>query len=371
MLIGVPKEIKDYEYRVSISPNGVRELVYHGHQVIVEKDAGHDLGFEDGHYQDAGALVMERAVDIFDRADLIVKVKEPQLSECHMLKDSQLIFCYLHLAAESAMTNTLLESNCIAIAYETVTDANNQLPLLAPMSEVAGRLAVQAGASCLERSKQGRGVLLGGVPGVAAGKVTILGGGTVGTHAALIARGMGANVTLLERSVERIRELDMLFKGSVNVIFSTVDAIEEYVLQTDLLIGAILIPGASAPKVVSEALVKKMRRGAVIVDVAIDQGGCIETSEETTHGQPTFIKHEVVHYCVSNMPSTVARTATKALEHATLPYILDLANNGYRAALKGNKGFMNGLNIYRGRITHEEVAKALNHAYVPPATFLG
>ncbi len=370
MLIGVPKEVKDFEYRVSISPNGVRELVHHGHQVMVQKDAGHDLGFDDTIYQEAGALVVDTAQEVFDRAELVVKVKEPQLEECRMLGEGQILFTYLHLAAEPNIANALLESKCIAIAYETVTSSDGSLPLLAPMSEVAGRLATQVGASCLERPKKGRGVLLGGVSGVEPGHVVVLGGGVSGTQAAKIAVGMGAKVTILERSLSRIRQLEDLFDGRANVLFSTVDSIEASVIDADLVIGAVLIPGAAAPRVVSEALVANMKRGAVIVDIAIDQGGCIETSKPTTHTDPTYIQHEVVHYCVTNMPSCVARTSTSALENATLPYILDLADNGYRAALKDNKHFMNGLNVYRGRVTHEAVAKDLNHAYVPPSTFL-
>lgn len=371
MLVGVPKEIKDYEYRVSISPKGVRELVYHGHQVMVEKGAGRDIGFEDAHYQDSGALIMNNAVEIYDRAEMIVKVKEPQLSECKLLREGQILFGYLHLVAEPNITQALLNKNIIAIAYETVTDAAGNLPLLAPMSEVAGRIAVQVGASCLERPKQGKGVLLGGVPGVAPGKVVIIGGGTVGLQAAIIASGMQAHVTILERSMHRIRDLNHLFGSQVDVLFATVDTIEQQIASADLLIGAVLIPGAAAPKVVSEELVRRMQRGSVIVDVAIDQGGCIETSRLTTHGDPTFIEHGIIHYGVPNMPSLAARTATSALENATLPYILNLADNGYRAAMKADRHFMNGLNLYRGRVTHPEVARGLNHAYVPPTSFLG
>lgn len=371
MLIGVPKEIKNNEFRVSVSPNGVRELVFHGHQVVVQKDAGHGIGFDDSQYQEAGALILDTAEEVFERADMIIKVKEPQLSECSMLKEGQIIFCYLHLAAEPKIANALIESNCIAIAYETVTAANGTLPLLAPMSEVAGRVAVQAGAHCLERSKQGRGVLLGGVPGVAPGKVTIIGGGVVGTNAAIVAAGLGADVTILDRSIKKIRELDWKFGSKVRNIYSTVDAVEEYVTNADLVIGAVLVPGAAAPKIISEEMIKKMKRGAVFVDVAIDQGGCSQTSKPTTHDEPTFVVHGVVHYCVTNMPSAVARTATKALENSTLPYIISLADNGYRAALDDDRHFRDGLNIYRGRITHEAVANDLNHSYVPPSTFLG
>lgn len=371
MLIGIPKEIKNQEYRVSVSPSGVRELIYHGHQVIVEKNAGHAIGFDDIHYQTAGALVVDNAMEIFRRAEMIVKVKEPQPEECAMIQEGQIIFCYLHLAAVPKITNMLLKTNCIAIAYETVTREDGSLPLLAPMSEVAGRLAVQAGAHSLERARGGKGVLLGGVPGVASGKVAIIGGGVVGSNAALVAKGMGAHVTIIERSVNRIRELEQWLGNGVDVIFSTVEAIEENVRNADLVIGAVLIPGAVAPKVVTESMVKSMSRGSVIVDVAIDQGGCIETSRPTTHDEPVFIQHEVVHYCVTNMPSSAARTASRALENSTLPYIILLADKGYRSALKDNRHFRNGLNIYRGRITHEAVAQNLNHAYVPPSSFLG
>lgn len=371
MLIGIPKEVKNHEYRVSISPQGVRELVYHGHQVIVQKDAGHAIGFDDSQYQEAGALVVDSAAEVYERADLIVKVKEPQAEECQMIRDGQIIFSYMHLAAEPRISKLLIESGCIAIAYETVTASDGTLPLLAPMSEVAGRVAVQAGAHCLERSRGGRGVLLGGVPGVVAGKVVILGGGVVGTNSAIIAAGIGAEVVILDRSVKRIRELDWRFGSTVKSIYSTVDAIEEFVTQADLVIGAVLVPGAAAPKLITRDLVSRMKRGSVLVDVAIDQGGCSETSKPTTHTEPTYIVDDVVHYCVTNMPSAVARTASRALENSILPYVQALADNGYRTALNENKNFMSGLNIYRGRVTHEAVANDLNHAYVPPSTFLG
>ena len=370
MFVGIPKEIKDNEFRVSLSPRGVRELISHGHQVIVQKNAGHEIGFEDSQYSDVGALIAQDAKEVFDRAELIIKVKEPQLAECSLLRERQIIFSYLHLAAEPHITKALLESKCIAIAYETITSSKGDLPLLAPMSEVAGRVAVQAGASCLERTKQGRGVLLGGVPGVAPGNVVIIGGGTVGMHSAIIASGMGASVTLFERSMDRIRTLKAFFDHKVNVLYSTVDSLEAKVAEADLVIGAVLIPGDAAPKVVTEEMVKKMKRGAVIVDVAIDQGGCIETARPTTHSNPTYIEHGVVHYCVTNMPSAVARTASSALENATLPYIITLANAGYRHALTADDHFLNGLNVYRGHVTYEAVAKALNHAYVPATSLL-
>lgn len=371
MLIGIPKEIKNHEYRVSISPHGVRELIHNGHQVIIQKNAGHEIGFDDIQYLAVGALIANNAAEIYDRAELIVKVKEPQLEECQMIKDGQIIFCYLHLAADPKIAEQLINSNCIAIAYETVISADGSLPLLAPMSEVAGRMAIQAGAHCLEKTSGGRGVLLSGTPGVAAGKVVIIGGGVVGTNAATIAVGMGADVTILDRSVKRLRELELKFGHSTSNIYSTVDAIEEQVCKADLVIGAVLIPGAAAPKVITKELVMSMQRGAVIVDVAIDQGGCVQTSRPTTHAEPTFIEHNIVHYCVTNIPSAVARTATRALENSTLPYILALANKGYRAALKDDYNFRAGLNLCRGRVTHEAVAHELNHSYVPTITFLG
>jgi alanine dehydrogenase len=372
MLIGVPKEIKNHEYRVSISPRGVRELNYHGHQVIVQKDAGHEIGFDDVHYREAGAVIIETAAEIFERAEMIVKVKEPQLQECQMLKEGQILFTYLHLAAEPKIADALINSGCVAIAYETVTSDGGKLPLLAPMSEVAGRVSIQVGAHYLERENGGRGVLLGGAPGVEVGKVVIIGGGVVGSNSAIIAAGMGADVTIFDRSVDKIRELQWKF-GTKNIssLYASVDAIEEYVSHADLVIGAVLIPGASAPKVITRGLISKMQRGSVFVDVAIDQGGCSETSRPTTHADPTYIVDDVVHYCVTNIPSAVARTASKALENSTLPYILNLADNGYRTALKENVNFRNGLNLCRGRVTNEIVAIDLNHSYVPPMTFLG
>jgi alanine dehydrogenase len=370
MLIGIPKEIKNNEYRVSMSPLGVRELVYHGHRVLVQSEAGHAVNFDDSQYRAAGAVVVETLEEIYHQADMVVKVKEPQLEECSLIHDGQIIFSFLHLAAVPTITSALMERDCICIAYETVTAADGTLPLLAPMSEVAGRVAVQAGAHCLERGQGGSGVLLGGVPGVAAGKVTILGGGTVGMNAAITASGLGASVTILDRSIARIRELSWRFGKNVNVLFSTMESVEEHVINADLVIGAVLIPGAVAPKIVDRAMVKRMQRGSVVVDVAIDQGGCIETSRPTTYDNPTFVEEGVIHYCVTNMPSAVARTSTRALENATLPFILALADKGYRGALKEDLHFRKGLNIYRGRITHEAVANDLNHAYVPPSSFL-
>ncbi len=371
MLIGVPKELKNHEYRVGISPRGVRELLYHGHRVIVQKDAGTGIGFDDHQYQDAGALIIETPDEIYDQAEMIVKVKEPQIGECQMVKEGQILFTYLHLAAEPKIADALIDSGCIAIAYETVTDEFGNLPLLAPMSEIAGRVSAQVGAHCLERASGGRGTLLGGVPGVEPGNVVIIGGGVVGTNAAIIASGMGANVTILDRNINKIREIDARFDGRVRTIHSTMDSVEEYVSKADVVIGSVLIPGAAAPKIIDENLLSKMQTGSVIVDVAIDQGGCAASSKPTTHEDPTYIVDGVVHYCVTNMPSAVARTASKALENTTLPYIVALADEGYRSALKENPHFKNGLNLCRGRVTHEAVANDLNHAFVPPASFLG
>jgi alanine dehydrogenase len=371
MLIGIPKETKVHEYRVSTSPSGVKELVRHGHQVIVQSKAGHSIGFTDEMYHTAGALLVPTIDEVYARAEMVVKVKEPQPSEFSLIREGQVLFCYLHLAAEAELTNLLIKSGCIAIAYETVTLQNGSLPLLTPMSEVAGRVAVQVGAHYLEKAQGGRGVLLGGVPGVAPGKVTILGGGVVGLNAAQIAAGIGADVTILERSIDRIRTLEGRLKGRVRVVYTTRESIEEHVRESDLLIGAVLIPGGAAPKLVDELLVREMRHGSVIVDVAIDQGGCISTSKPTTHENPAFEYEGVIHYGVTNMPSAVAFSASRALENATLPYILALANKGFRTALREDTNFRNGLNIFRGRVVHEAVANALNHAYTPPKTLLG
>lgn len=371
MLIGIPKEIKPYEFRVSITPTGVRELGLHGHQCIVESNAGIGVGFTNDDYRNAGAWVADGASEVYSKADMIVKVKEPQLSETAMLQEGQIVFSYLHLAAASELTDMLLKSGCIAIAYETITSDDGSLPLLAPMSEVAGRVAIQTGVHLLEKKQGGRGVLLSGVPGVPPGKVTILGGGVVGLNAAVIAAGMGADVVVLERSIKRIRELEWLFGKQFSTLFVNSEAIEEHVMSADLVVGAVLIPGGVAPRLVTKELIAKMKKGAVIVDVAVDQGGCIETIKPTTHDNPTYEVDGVIHYGVTNMPSAVANTSTRALENATLPFIIELANSGYRNALRANEHFRNGLNIYRGRVTHEAVARDLNHAYTPPNSFLG
>lgn len=371
MLIGVPREIKTDENRVGLIPSSVRELVHHGHQVLVETHAGYGIGLDDELYSAAGAVIAETAEDVFAQADMIVKVKEPQAAECKMLRDGQILFTYLHLAPDLAQTKGLIESGAIAIAYETVTGARGGLPLLAPMSEVAGRMAIQAGAHCLEKAQGGSGTLLGGVPGVPAGNVVVIGGGVVGTNAARMAMGLEAKVTVIDRSLERLYELDMQFGPMLNTIYSTVDSIEEHVMTADLVVGAVLVPGAAAPKLVTDALVAKMRRGAVLVDVAIDQGGCFETSRPTTHRQPTYMVHDVVHYCVANMPGGVARTSTFALNNATLPFVLALANKGHRRALAEDRHLMEGLNVHRGEVTYKAVADAHGLEFKVPQEALG
>ncbi len=365
MIIGVLKEIKPQENRVGMVPSSVRELVSHGHQVLVEKDAGMGIGFHDEKYHKAGAEIVSTAAEIFKRAEMIVKVKEPQPEECKMLREGQILFTYLHLAPDPQQTDMLIKSGCIAIAYETVTDDARGLPLLSPMSEVAGRMSIQAGAHCLEKTQGGSGILLGGVPGVAAANVVVLGGGVVGTNAIRVAMGMEARVSVIDKSLKRLKELDFQFGSKLNTVYSTAEAIEQYVLNADLVVGAVLVPGAAAPRLVTRHMLKGMRRGSVVVDVAIDQGGCFETSRPTTHAEPTFVEEGVVHYCVANMPGGVPRTATFALNNATLPFICDLANKGYKRALLENPHLLNGLNVYRGKVTYEAVATACGHAYTP------
>lgn len=371
MLIGVPKECKVREYRVGLTPSGVQELVAHGHQVVVETLAGHAIGFDDGDYGAAGAEIVTTPEQVFARADMIVKVKEPQPHEWVQLRPGQVLFTYLHLAPDPDQARGLVDSGCTAIAYETVTDDRGGLPLLAPMSEVAGRMAIQAGARALEMTKGGRGVLLAGVPGVAPGKVVVLGGGVVGTNAARMAVGLGAQVVIIERSLARLKELDTLFGGRVVTLAASQSNIEREVCSADLVIGAVLVPGAAAPRLVTRAMLEKMPRGAVLVDVAIDQGGCFETSHPTTHDDPTYIVNGVVHYCVANMPGGVARTSTLALNNATLPFTLALANKGVVQALRDDAHLRAGLNIHNGLITHPAVAEALKQAYVPALTALG
>lgn len=370
MLIGVPKEIKNHEYRIGLTPAGVKELCGHAHQVMVERDGGLAIGFDDDQYVEAGAEMVSSAAEIFSRAEMIIKVKEPQPQECKMLRPGQLLFTYLHLAPDLQQTKLLLESGATCIAYETVTQSGAGLPLLAPMSEVAGRMAIQAGAHSLEKAQGGNGTLLGGVPGVQPAKVLVIGGGVVGINAARMAMGMGADVTILDRSLERLKELDMIFGGRMKTIYSTADALEHYALEADLVVGAVLIPGAAAPKLVSRELVSRMKAGAVLVDVAIDQGGCFETSRATTHQDPTYIVDGVVHYCVANMPGGVARTSTMALTNATLPYAISLANKGASMALFDDEHLRNGLNVHAGMVTYRAVAETLGYDYVEALTAL-
>ena len=370
MLIGVPKEIKNHEYRIGLTPGGVRELVVNGHEVIVENNGGASIGFSNEEYMAAGAKIIDTAEDIFATADMIIKVKEPQPNECKMLRAGQILFTYLHLAPDPKQTQLLVESGATCIAYETVTDNQAGLPLLAPMSEVAGRMSIQAGAHHLEKAQGGLGSLLGGVPGVAPAKVLIIGGGVVGTQAARMAIGMGADVTILDRSLPRLRQLDVEFLGKLRCIYSTAESIEQYSLEADLVIGAVLIPGAAAPKLLTRAIISKMKKGAVIVDVAIDQGGCFETSKATTHEQPTYIVDGVVHYCVANMPGGVARTSTMALTNATLPFALALANKGAKKALLDDPHLLNGLNVHQGQVTYKAVADVLSYDYGNPKELL-
>lgn len=365
MRIGVPKEIKNHEYRVGLVPAGVRELVAAGHQVFVQTSAGAGIGVEDAAYVAAGAKILATAREVFDGADMVVKVKEPQLAECKMLRPGQVLFTYLHLAADAAQANALMASGATAIAYETVTAPNGSLPLLTPMSEVAGRMSVQVGAASLQKANGGLGVLLGGVPGVPPAKVVVLGGGVSGTSAAEIAVGMRADVTVVDRSLKRLRELDALFGGRLKTAASTAEAIESLVTQADLVIGAVLVVGAAAPKLVTRDMVSKMKKGAVMVDISIDQGGCFETSRPTTHAEPTFVVDGVVHYCVTNMPGAVPRTSTFALTNATLPYVKQLADLGVEKALAADPHLAAGLNVHAGAITCEAVARDLNLAYRP------
>jgi len=371
MLVGVPREIKDNEYRVGLTPSTVRELVARGHRVIVQAGAGEAIDLDDDRYQAAGAEIVPDAATVFGRAELVVKVKEPQPSEIAMLRDGQILFTYLHLAPDPAQTKGLMDSGCVAIAYETVTDEGGGLPLLAPMSEVAGRMSIQAGAHALEREAGGRGVLLGGVPGVPPAKVVVLGGGVVGMNALRMALGLEADVTVIDRSLPRLKELDLAFAPALKTRYSTTDALEESVLTADLVIGAVLIPGAAAPKLVTREMIRSMRRGTVVVDVSIDQGGCFETSRPTTHSNPTFVVDGVVHYCVTNMPGAVARTSTFALNNATIPFTLALADKGYRKAMADDKHLRNGLNVFAGKVTHKAVAEAHRLEFVAPEKALG
>lgn len=370
MLIGLPKEIKNHEYRVGLTPASVRELTSRGHQVLVQTGAGASIGLTDDQYTAAGATLAADAASVFAKADMIVKVKEPQPQECAMLRPGQILYTYLHLAPDPEQTAALVKSGAVCIAYETITGPGGGLPLLAPMSEVAGRMAIQAGAAHLEKSKGGMGVLLGGVPGVPAGHVVILGAGVVGTHALQMAVGMGARVTVLDKNVDRLRQLDLVFGNRISTVYSTALSVEEAVLSADVVVGGVLIPGAAAPKLVTRDMIARMKKGAVVVDVAIDQGGCFETSHATTHADPTFMVDGVVHYCVANMPGAVARTSTFALNNATIGHAIALADKGWKQALKDNAHLKNGLNVANGHVTFEAVAKDLGYAYVNADTLL-
>lgn len=371
MRVGVPKEVKSHEYRVGLVPGSVRELAHNGHDVLVETGAGLGIGFDDDAYRAAGARVADTAQAVFAEAEMIVKVKEPQPGEIAMLREGQILFTYLHLAADKALTEGLMASGCVAIAYETVTNKFGHLPLLAPMSEVAGRMAIQVGAHNLEKEQGGAGVLLGGVPGVTAARVLIIGGGVSGINAARMAMGMEAKVTVLDKSLDRLAELDMRFGGQLNTLYSTVDAIESHVVDADLVVGAVLVPGAAAPKLVTDDMVRSMRPGSVMVDIAIDQGGCFETSKPTSHDDPTYRVHDVVHYCVTNMPGAVARTSTFALNNATLPFTLAIADHGYRDALLMDPHLRNGLNVHEGRVTYDAVARDTGTKFVTAEEALG
>lgn len=370
MLVGVPTEIKNNEYRVGLTPASVHELVAQGHQVLVQQDAGNEIGLPDAQYVAAGASIVASAQEVFAQADMIVKVKEPQAGECAMLREDQILFTYLHLAPDPDQTAALVRSRAICIAYETVTGTGGGLPLLAPMSEVAGRMSIQAGAAHLEKSRGGMGLLLGGVPGVAAGHVVIIGAGVVGANALQMAVGTGARVTVLDKNLDRLRQLDLVYGNRIATLHSNAQALEEAVLSADLVIGGVLVPGAAAPKLVTRSMVSRMKNGAVIVDVAIDQGGCFETSHATTHADPTFVIDGVVHYCVANMPGAVARTSTFALNNATIGHVLALAGKGWRRALGDDPHLRHGLNVCQGKVTFEAVAHALGYDYMPAESLL-
>ncbi len=366
MKIGVPKEIKPQENRIGLTPDSVKALVSEGHQVLVENNGGFEAGFENDQYLKAGAKIADTAADIFNDAEIIVKVKEPQKVEVDMIRENQIVYTYLHLAAAKELTEGLMKSKSINIAYETVTDDNGRLPLLAPMSAVAGRMSVQAGAHCLEKNQKGRGVLLGGAPGGEPANVLILGGGVVGENAATIATGMQAKVHIVDKSEIRLNQLVKMFGDKIIPEQSDKVDLNKLVAEADLLVGGVLVPGAEAPKLITKDMLKLMKRGSVIVDVAIDQGGCVETSKPTTHGDPTYIVDDVVHYCVANMPGGVPRTSTFALNQATLPYLAKLANKGYQKALGEDKNFLAGLNVYKGQVTYKAVADVFGHDFVEP-----
>ena len=370
MKIGVPKEIKPQENRIGLTPDSVKILTSNGHEVLVESNGGFEAGFYNDQYKSAGAKIIDKAEDIFNDSNIIVKVKEPLSNEVKMIRENQIVFTYLHLAAAKELTEGLIKSKSICIAYETVTDNNGRLPLLAPMSAVAGRMSVQAGAHSLEKNQKGRWLLLGGAPGVESANVVILGGGVVGENAALIATGMRAKVYIVDKSEPRLKQLQEMFGDKIIPQQSDKIDLKKLVSECDLLIGGVLIPGAEAPKLVTKEMIKNMKRGSVIVDVAIDQGGCVETSKPTTHANPTYIVDDVVHYCVANMPGAVPRTSTLALNNATLPFLSKLANEGYENALKNDKNFLAGLNVFKGSVTYKAVADALGHKYVSPNELL-
>ena len=370
MKIGIPKEIKNEEYRVGLTPMSAREVIDHGHEVFVETNAGQGIGFTDEMYAGVGAQVLPSAKAVFEITEMIVKVKEPQKSEYALLKKDQILFTYLHLAPDPDQAKGLIDSGCVAIAYETVTGDLQALPLLTPMSQVAGRLSIQAGARSLEKPVGGSGVLLGGVPGVYPGKVVVVGGGVVGTNAVRMAMGKEAMVTVLDNSLKRLQELDFQFGSRLNTIFSTSSSLHEYVVDADLVIGAVLLAGQAAPTLITREMIHQMRPGSVVVDVAIDQGGCMETSKATTHSNPTYVVDGVVHYCVANMPGAVPRTSTMALNNATLPFVLKLADHGYQKALQEDSHLRMGLNVCQGHITHEGVANDLGMPYTSPENFI-
>ncbi len=366
MKIGVPKEIKPQEHRIGLTPDSVRILTSNGNEVLVENNGGFEAGFDNDQYEKAGAKIVKKAQDIFNDAEIIVKVKEPLSNEVKMIRENQIVFTYLHLAAAKELTQGLINSKSICIAYETVTDNNGRLPLLAPMSAVAGRMSVQAGAHCLEKNQKGRGLLLGGAPGVKPGNVVILGGGVVGENAAIIATGLQAKVHIVDKSEVRLKQLTDIFGDKIVPQHSDKIDLEKLISDCDLLVGGVLIPGAEAPKLVTKKMLKKMKRGSVIVDVAIDQGGCVETSKPTTHADPTYIVDDIVHYCVANMPGGVPRTSTLALNKATLPFLSKLAKDGYKKALKDDANFLAGLNVHKGNVTYKAVADTFGHKFLSP-----
>ena len=370
MIIGVPKEIKLQEHRIGLTPESVKVLTEKNHEVLVQNNGGFEAGFTNEDYKSVGAKIIDNAEEIFKKADIIVKVKEPQMNEVAMIRENQIIYTYLHLAAAKELTEGLIKSKAVCIAYETVTDDNGRLPLLAPMSAVAGRMSIQAGAHSLEKNQKGRGLLLGGAPGVEPANIVILGGGVVGENAAIIATGMRGKVYIVDKSEARLKQLQEIFGDKIIPIQSDKTDLKKLISECDLLIGGVLVPGAEAPKLVTKEMIKSMKRGSVIVDVAIDQGGCVETSKPTTHAEPTFIVDDVVHYCVANMPGGVPRTSTMALNKATLPMLIKLADQGYKKTLKENKNYLAGLNVFKGEITYKGVADAFNLKYTPPENLI-